>query len=82
MEDFTLLMRFVDESPSFVHGYECGRMWEWFDRHMEFDNYLFHTANTEQIRMMCIRFHYTCRIDYIDETWSNLVAKLNPESAN
>lgn len=79
MEDYTLLMPFKDETPNFVHGFEAGQIWEKMKRNEKFDSYLFHTENKKQIEMMCKRFHYTYRVDKIDETWSSLFAELGSE---
>lgn len=72
-------MPFKDETPNFVHGFEAGQIWEKMKRNEKFDSYLFHTENKKQIEMMCKRFHYTYRVDKIDETWSSLFAELGSE---
>lgn len=76
-------MPFVGENddPKFVRGFEAGQIWTKMQQNEKFDNYLFHTENKEQIEMMCKRFHYSCRIDKIDECWSGLFAELSA-SAN
>lgn len=70
-------MPFVGENddPKYVNGFEAGQIWTKMQRAETFDNYLFHTDNSEQIRMMCNRFFYSCRIDKLDTTWSTLTAK-------
>lgn len=71
-------MPFVDESPSFVHGFEIGQMWERMKHSEKIKDQLFHTVNTNQVEMMCKRFHYTCTIEKIDDTWSRLSAEVGP----
>lgn len=73
-----ILMPFIEgnDDPKYVMGFEAGQIWTKMERNERFNNYLFHTENKEQIEMMCKRFHYSCRIDKIDECWSKLFAKL------
>jgi hypothetical protein len=80
MEKNKLLMPFVGENddPKYIRGFELGQMWSKMELNYKFDNYLFHSPNSEQIELMCKRFHYSCRIDKIDETWSSLFADLQP----
>ena len=77
-----LLMPFIGENddPKFVRGFEAGQIWTKMQRNEKFDNYLFHTENKEQIEMMCKRFHYSCRIDKIDECWSSLFAERSAQA--
>lgn len=79
-KDNALLMPFEDESPSFVNGFEIGQMWEKMNRTEDFDGYLFHTENKKQVEMMCKRFHFSCRIYKVDETWSSLYAEITAEA--
>lgn len=82
MNDMTLLMPFVDQSENFVHGFECGQLWLRMEQGFTFDNYVFHTENLKQVEMMCMRFHYTHRIDKIDDCWSSLFANVDKSKAN
>ena len=82
MNENKLLMPFVGENddPKFVRGFEAGQIWTKMQRNEKFNNYLIHTENKEQIEMMCKRFHYSCRIDKIDECWSSLFAELSAQA--
>lgn len=82
MENFSLLMPFIIDSRDFVHGFECGQIWEKMNKNEKFDNYVFHTENAAQIEMMCRRHQYKYRIDKIDDTWSSLFAELDLSLAN
>lgn len=70
-------MPFIDESKSFVHGFECGQIWELINQKYQFLNYIFHKANKKQVEMMCQRSGYKCTIKDIDDTWCGLYAKRN-----
>lgn len=55
MEDEQLLVSFEDQSESYVHGFEAGKIWEQMcstpEGYMEFT---IHTQNVETIRRMAI----------------------------
>lgn len=68
-----------NDDPKFVNGFECGQIWQQMKTNMPFENYLVHSVNKEQIELMCKRFHYSCFIEKIDDTWSSLTAKIKPE---
>lgn len=59
---YSLLMSFVDQSHSFVHGYECGKLWELMDRGEPIDQNV-HSANAEQIRMMAKHHDYKIELE-------------------
>ncbi len=82
MEKFSLVMPFVDPSHSFVHGFECGQIWEKMTNSGEFKKQLIHVSNKKQIEMLCARFHYSFIIEDYDETWCYLTAQLDPAKAN
>lgn len=52
---YSLQMAFLDPSHSFVHGYECGRLWELMSRGEPIEQNV-HTANAEQIALMA-KYH-------------------------
>ena len=47
-----LLMPFVKSNASFVHGFECGQIWEWAKNGKVFNNYVFHSENKIQVEMI------------------------------
>lgn len=65
-------MPFIDESPSFVHGYECGMIAQMLKDGNSLIGYLCHTENSAQIQMICDLYNIKCNITVIDETWSEL----------
>jgi len=73
-----LLMPFIDESPAFTHGFECGQVWEQLRYGKKFKHYLFHSSNIEQMHSICE--HFKCRYDIIpyNEDWSHLTVDVNP----
>lgn len=81
-KEFNIVMPFDDQSHSFAHGFECGQIWEKMKLTEKFESHLFHTQNKKQVENMCKRFHYTCKIETIDEYWSRLTAEVNPALAN
>lgn len=57
----SLVIRFPDQSESFVHGYEAGRLAHKMalgDHKVENDGFPIHTANEEILRAMCQYFGY------------------------
>lgn len=60
-------MPFVDESESFTNGFECGQIWDKFERGEELQNYLCHTDNEKQIRKMAATFGKTISCHHEDE---------------
>lgn len=62
-EEFGLLMSFDDQSKSFVHGYECGQLWEIMSRKEPIDR-MVHSANKAQIKQMADVLLY--RVDIAD----------------
>jgi hypothetical protein len=72
MEGSTLLMPFLDESETFVLGFECGQIWQMLTDGEVFNGRLIHTQNTEQIKMICEAHGAPFSISYCDDTWSNL----------
>ena len=71
-----LLMPFLDESPSFVHGFECGKLWQDLDAGKSFTDATVHNANVSQIKMMCEHFGYEYSLkDCGDGYWHYLTCK-------
>ena len=70
--DYDLIMAFIDETKSFVHGFECGRLWEWMTEGKDFDNYLIHSKNNKQVKKMLKIYEYDYRIEKIDNVFSTI----------
>ena len=70
----SLLMPFLDETENFCLGFECGEIWTKCDKEFEFEQYVVHTKNKEQIQMICAHFGYVSKIDFFSEDWSYLNA--------
>jgi len=82
IEGYGLLMPFIDDSNSFVHGFECGQIWTLIEQKKPLEKYLIHKSNEKQVRMICDRAYYSCAIETIDDTWSYVTAKINLSKAN
>lgn len=61
--DSSLIMAFIDESPSFAHGFEIGQIWEKLKDGESFRGYACHSANREQIIKMCELFECNYTIE-------------------
>ena len=68
--EYGLVMPFLDESPGFCHGYECGTVSELMRQGRKFDRFTLHSANVEQVKMIAKREHYTVSFQALDDTWS------------
>lgn len=73
-KDFVMLIPFIDQSHSFVHGFECGTIWQMLVDRKEIKDKTIHTASIEQFEMMCEALKYKSVITTIDLTWSTLTA--------
>lgn len=65
-------MPFIDASASFVHGFECGQIWEMIKSKREVEDYVFHSENIDQVHMICDHYKVGRVINHYDETWSYL----------
>lgn len=72
MSENILLMPFLDESESFVHGFECGKIWQLIEDGEVIENYLVHVANKDQIELMCKTFNLDNEFSIINEDWAYL----------
>lgn len=70
-----LLMPFLDESESFVHGFECGKLWNLMEEGECVERQLIHSTNIKQIEMMADTFGIIADIEIIDGTWAYLTIK-------
>lgn len=76
-QEHRCIMPFIDESPEFVHGFECGKIWEVLRMGDELTNHPVHTENSAQLQMICDYYKVECEIKvdgYIPE-WSLLTTK-------
>jgi len=72
-EECRLLMSFDDQSKSFVHGYECGQIWEAMSRKEPIDR-IVHTANKGQLKQMADVLSYRVDIAASDDpTYMRLI---------
>lgn len=69
-KESTLLMPFLDESSSFVHGFECGKLWNQIEEGETVELQLIHTENVNQIELMCKSFGVYHEIKIYDDTWA------------
>lgn len=71
-----LLMAFIDESESFVNGFETGQIWEQLKEGMSIEKRACHTSNQEQLKAMCEMFECNyCFEDSEVEGWFWLTVK-------
>lgn len=70
-----LIMPFLNESPDYCHGVECGQAWVRMEQGYVFDNYSIHAVNVEQFKLMCDVFDYEYKFQELDETWAAFWAK-------
>lgn len=75
MSEPLLLMPFLDESETFVLGFECGQTWQRVQDGETFEGTLIHTKNVEQIKMICNTFLCNYVIEKLCENWSVLNVK-------
>lgn len=76
MTEYSLVMKFLDGSDSFCHGYECGLL----DVHMSHGDLIetqaVHHVNKEQIQMIANRYNYAIEWQDTDfEEWVFLTAR-------
>jgi len=64
-EGWGLLVAFPDGSPSFVHGFEAGQIWQRIrdGREAEIEKLTVHSANEEVIRRMAITDGWECEFE-------------------
>lgn len=71
-------MPFIDASESFTNGFECGQIYQMMERKEVFENYLIHSCNKEQIKLIAIRFGYAITVsESIDIEWCYLNGKID-----
>jgi hypothetical protein len=74
--DYGLVLPFIDQSPEFCHGFECGvqyaRMTHGRDDAFE---QAVHTENLGQIRAAATQAGWSARFEPLDDTWSVMHAR-------
>ncbi len=77
MDNYSLIMPFVDQSNSFTFGFACGQIWETMKMGKKIEGFLFIDKCRQQIEMICQANNYSYRIECIDDTcWCKLIAEL------
>jgi hypothetical protein len=75
-------MPFIDESHSFVHGFECGTIWQKLENKSRLRNYLIHLENSAQLQMICDYFEVKCFIKRTDDTYGELTTHYTSEEGD
>lgn len=75
MHDNILIMPFIDESESFVNGFEAGQIWELLQAGEMIESRPCHLSNKEQIKMICELFNCNYMIEDIADGWAILTVK-------
>jgi hypothetical protein len=73
--DYSLIMPFIDESPPFAHGFECGQLWQQMTDGKTITDEMICAENREQVEIMCRRFGYSCEIGVSVNGWCSFTAK-------
>ena len=79
--EYSLLMKFIDQNPSFAHGFECGILWEKLKK-KEAINELINLENVEQVRNICRRYLYDFKLIPSNNGWYQLIATPNQYKEN
>lgn len=82
-QQYGLLISFEDQSPSFVHGFEAGQIWEAMQDEKPEIGKIVHTANMDLISQMAARAGYVIELTSsgMDE-WTNLRAYRRPQGVD
>lgn len=51
------IVKFIDESENFSHGFECGKIWKMLNNKEQIIELPVYIANCEMIERMCTVFH-------------------------
>lgn len=66
-----MLIEFIDQSESFVNGFEAGMIWVYLAENCkDFEDYPIHLENSAEIQGVCDYFNVKCEITPIDDTWA------------
>ena len=71
--DYTCILQFDDQSPSFTYGFQAGQIWQLTKTNEPFD-FQFCGEILELVQRMPPRCNYTFKIDSLDDDWYNLQA--------
>lgn len=69
MDNYVLLMPFLDESANFSNGFAMGQLWEKMSNNEEFENHSVRQENGEQVELMANHFGYNFSLTEYDEEW-------------
>lgn len=68
--NLALLIPFIDQSKSFMLGWECGVIFEAIKTRILIKERMIHTENIKQIEIMCESQNYRSIIVILDKDWS------------
>lgn len=81
--EFHCLVPFPDGSPSFVHGFEAGMIWQRMSAGESFiggrDEIALHTANAEVFQRMAAAADYDIELSIVDENWMTATFSKRPK---
>lgn len=74
MKKDLMVIDFIDDSINFVHGFECGLIWNKIENGIHLVGYMIHTENSAQVQGICDYFKVHCKIEVCKEPtgWSLL----------
>lgn len=77
MREGDLILEFINDSPSFTQGWECGTIWQRMMNGEDILNEYVHTANKAMLERISVKLGYQYSIDEVDETWTLMTATLD-----
>lgn len=70
------MMPFIDDSASFVNGFEVGQLWASFKMGDVPESSTVHTANVEQLRLVAEHYRYDMFVEPTEiSEWTQLTFK-------
>ena len=74
-DEYSLVMPFDNQSPSFAFGFECGRLYQTMldGKKIEFE--AVHSENIKQIEILCKRFRYHFSGEEVSTGWWSINAE-------
>lgn len=81
--EYGLLVSFDDESPSFVHGFEAGQVWEQIERKRAVIKKTVHAVNLKLYRRMAASAGYAISVTHHKgfDTWADIELTAKPEQS-
>jgi hypothetical protein len=70
--NYELVLPFLTDDPKWVHGFECGILYQ---RMVEEEKPIIatiHAINDEQVRVMCGHLGWLCEIEPMGDGWARL----------